>query len=405
MSILRDITTQSKKYWDADEILIFIGARQSGKTTILKQIQTELTKENQPCFFLDLEDPDYLKLLNEHPKNLFKIFPIDTKLVEKKTVVFVDEIQYLKDPSNFLKYIFDEYKETIKLIVSGSSAFYIDSTFKDSLAGRKHIIFVPTLSFKEFLRFKNENSLSEKNLSEVSLDEKNRVEILYREFITYGGYPRVVLAETSEKEELLREIAYSFIKKDIYESGIKQEESFYGLLRLLAEQTGNLVNSSELANTLNVSKTAVDNYLFVMQKSFLIHLAKPFFRNVRKEITKMPKVFFLDLGLRNFFAKNFNVFDGRHDKGALLENSVFRQLLNNHHKDDINFWRTSSQKEIDFVVNEKEVIEVKTDAKTFKDKNLLTFLDSYPNMKFSLVTLNADSNPTEKYQIKNAWEM
>jgi hypothetical protein len=405
MSILRDITVQSKKYWGTDEILIFIGARQSGKTTILKQIQSDLQKEGAQCFFLDLEDPDYLKLLNEHPKNLFRIFPIESDSAEKKNVVFVDEVQYLKDPSNFLKYIFDEHKENIKLIVSGSSAFYIDNKFKDSLAGRKHLFFVPTLSFKEFLRFKGKEVLSGKNFSALSLSEKSEIEIFYREFITYGGYPRAVLAPMAEKTEILREIAYSFIKKDIYESGIKQEESFYGLLRILAEQTGNLVNSSELANTLNVSKTAIDNYLFVMQKSFLIHLAKPFFRNVRKEITKMPKVFFLDLGLRNFFTKNFSPFDSRHDKGSLLENAVFRQLLDEYHKDDINFWRTSDQKEIDFVVGEKIALEVKADIRTFKDKNLQAFLGVYPDIKFSLVTLNGDTENISKYPVKNVWEI
>ncbi len=405
MSILRDITIKSKKYWNTDEILIFLGARQSGKTTILKQIQSDIEREGFRCFFLNLEDPDYLKLLNEHPKNLFKIFAIDGKIAEKKTVIFVDEIQYLKDPSNFLKYLYDEYKEKIKLIVSGSSAFYIDSKFKDSLSGRKHLFFVPTLSFKEFLRFKREELLSGKDISRLSLDEEKDIEILYREFMTYGGYPRVVLAETAEKEERLREVAYSFVKKDIYESGIKQEESFYGLLRILAEQTGNLVNSSELANTLNVSKTAIDNYLFVAQKSFLIHLAKPFFRNMRKEITKMPKVFFLDLGLRNFFAKNFEPFDSRHDKGRVFENAVFRQLLDTNHKDDIRFWRTSDQKEIDFVVGEKTAIEVKADSKTFKDKNLLAFLASYPEVKFILATMNSRTEAAGKYRTKNAWEM
>lgn len=403
-SIARDITTNSKSHWHSDEILIFLGARQAGKTTILKQIKTTLENEGHRCFFLNVEDPEYLRLLNEHPNNLFKIFAIDT-VPGKKTFVFVDEVQYLKNPSNFLKYLYDERKEDIKIIVSGSSAFYIDHTFKDSLAGRKHLFFVPTLSFKEFLRFKGEVNLSVKDLSTISLDERKRIELFYREFMTYGGYPRVVLAPLEEKEELLRELAYSFVKKDIYESNIRNEESFYSLLRVLAGQIGNLVNTSELANTLNVSKTAIDHYLFVAQKAFLIHLAKPFSRNIRKEITKMPKAYFLDLGLRNFFVKNFAPFDGRHDTGQVLENAVFRQFLDSHHKDDIRFWRTITQKEIDFIVSEKSAFEVKVNVNTFKKASIAPFFEHYPEMECTLVTLDATSDVEKNSAVKSVWEV
>jgi len=317
MSIIRDITLKARKYLKSDEILFFIGARQAGKTTILKQIKEYLEENNnQDIFYLNLEDYEYLDLLNKTPKNIFKIFPIDKN---KKSYLFVDEIQYLKNPSNFLKFLFDEYQGKIKLIVSGSSAFYLDKKFKDSLAGRKKIFYVSTLSFREFLRFKNENDLSKKDFKKISLIEKEKIAVYYREFMVYGGYPRVVLAPRENKEELLREIAFSYIKKDIYEAGIKQEETFYKLFRILASQTGELFNSLELANTLRVSKTAIDNYLYVMRKSFHIAFLNPFFRNTRKELIKMPKVYFYDLGLRNFFANNLKQFEERDDKGQVAD--------------------------------------------------------------------------------------
>lgn len=408
MNILRDITVNSRKYWYSDEMLIFIGARQAGKTTILKQIQTELEKEGKQCFFLTLEDPEYLSLLDEHPRNLFKIFSFNLNSKEnKKAVVFIDEIQYLKNPSNFLKYLYDEYKDNIKLIVSGSSAFYIDRKFTDSLSGRKHLFFVPTLSFREYVRFCGNDKLAEKNFSELSIDEKKDIDSFYREFIIYGGYPRVALAPIDQKEEILREIAYSFIKKDIYEAGIRQEESFYGLLRIFAEQIGGLVNTTELANTLNISKTAIDNYLFVMNKSFIIHLVKPFARNVRKEISKMPKAYFLDLGLRNFFIKNFSTFEVRHDKGQVLENAVFRELLNKHTRDDIRFWRTITKKEIDFIVAEKYAFEVKTNPYTVKEPHFKSLLELYPDILTTIVTFNTkvEVDTKQKYPIKNVWEL
>ena len=401
MSILREITIKSEKYWKTDEILIFVGARQAGKTTILKQIKKSLEKQNNSCFFLDLEDSEYLELLNQSPKNLFKIFSID---LSKKNFIFVDEVQYLKNPSNFLKYIFDEYKGKIKLIVSGSSAFYIDRKFTDSLAGRKKIFNVYTLSFKEFLRFKNENELAEKDFNRISLEEKNKVSLYYREFMIFGGYPRVVLASLEDKKDTLKEIAHSYIKKDIYEANIRQDEMFYKFFKILAAQTGNLVNASELANTLNLSKTAIDNYLYVMQKSFHLALINPFFQNIRKEIIKMPKIYFFDLGLRNFFTDNFNQLETRSDKGQLLENAVFRQFLEKYDASEIKFWRTINQKEIDFIVGDS-AYEVKINSGKTKDKKYKLFLENYPDKKFAFVSIDSKINNIGKYPVIDVWNI
>ncbi len=401
MSILREITVKSEKYWKTEEILIFVGPRQAGKTTILKQIKNSIEKQSETCFFLDLEDLEYLNLLNQSPKNIFKIFPID---LAKKNYIFIDEIQYLKNPSNFLKYLFDEYKGKIKLIVSGSSAFYIDRKFKDSLAGRKKIFNVFTLSFREFLRFKKEDGLAEKDFNNISLEDKSKISLYYREYMIFGGYPRAVLASLEDKKDVLKEIAYSYIKKDIYEANIRQEEMFYKLFKILANQAGNLANGSELANTLDISKTAIDNYLYIMQKSFHIALTRPFFENVRKEITKMPKVYFYDLGLRNFFMDNFNQFEARSDKGQLLENAVFRQLLEKHDADEIKFWRTIDQKEVDFIV-ENSAFEVKASFDKNKEKKYKLFLENYPDKKLSFVSIDSKTNMIGELPIINVWNV
>ena len=402
MSIVRDVTLQAAKQLQNDDILLFIGCRQAGKTTILKQLKTLLEKEQETVCFLNLEDPDYLGLLNQSPKNIFKIFTMDLK---KKVFLFVDEIQYLEDPSNFLKYLYDEYKGKIKLLVSGSSAFYLDKKFKDSLAGRKRIYFVPTLSFHEFLRFKGENTLAGKDLRRLSLSENEKASLHYREYLIYGGYPKVVLAGREEKEDHLREIAYAYIKKDIHEAHIRQEGLFYKLFKILAAQTGSLVNASELAATLGVSKTAVDHYLSIMQKSFHIHLVKPFFNNIRKELTKMPKAYFLDLGLRNFFAGDFRGFSQRQDRGLLLENAVFRQLSERYELDEIKFWRTIQQHEIDFVVGEREAFEVKTDPGKIKAKSYQPFIENYPDIPLSLVSLEAQQELSGAFKVAEAWQL
>ena len=402
MSIIRDLTLKIQNYLETEDILLLIGARQAGKTTILHQIEEILKNKNQFCYFLNLEDPDYLSLLNQSPKNLFKIFPFDLK---KRNFLLIDEVQYLDNPSNFLKYFYDQYRKTIKIIASGSSAFYLDKKFKDSLAGRKRIFYVLTLSFREFLRFKGENELSQKDFGNLTLSEKEKIISYWQEYLIYGGYPRVVLAPSEEKEEILRDIAYSYIKKDIYEASIRQDEIFYRLFKILASQIGNLVNASELASTLGVSKTSIDNYLYVMQKSFHIRLISPFFKNIRKEITKMPKVYFLDLGLRNFFLKNFKLYQEREDKGALLENALFRQLLERYDFEEIKFWRTVQKNEIDFVVGEKLAFEVKVQPKSFKRKNYKAFFENYPQIKFSFVSFDIRERKIGEYSISEVWEI
>lgn len=402
MSIIRDITEKAQKTIFQDEIMLFVGARQAGKTTILKQLQIFLEKQGEPCFFCSLEDPDYLALLNESPKNFFKIFPID---LSKKTYIFIDEIQYLDNPSNFLKYFYDEYVGKIKLLVSGSSAFYIDQKFKDSLAGRKKIFNVLTLSFKEFLRFKGEDVLSRKDFNSLALSEIEKVSAYYREFIIYGGYPRVVLSQLDQKKEILQELAYSYIKKDILESRVRQEELFYKMFKILASQIGNLFNASELASTLGVSKSSIDNYIYIMQKSFHLRLLRPFFKSVRKEMIKMPKIYFLDLGLRNFFAGNFDLFDVRNDKGMLLENAVYRQLIDKIDFDEARFWRTIQGNEIDFVAG-NNAFEVKLNAGRFDKRKYQKFLSNYPEIKLSIATLDgSQKSDNGEFPVVDVWRI
>jgi predicted AAA+ superfamily ATPase len=402
MSIIRDLTLKTEKYLSGEEILLTIGARQAGKTTFLHQVMNLLKNRGENTYFLNLEDPDYLSLLNQSPKNLFKIFPLN---LNKKCFLFIDEVQYLNNPSNFLKYIFDEYKGRIKIIVSGSSAFYLDKKFKDSLVGRKKIFHLYTLSFKEFLRFKNEDQLSKRDFSNLTLSEREKISLYYQEYLSYGGYPRVVLAPLEEKIEVLRDIAYSYIKKDVYEANIHQDEVFYKLFKILASQIGNLVNSSELASTLGVSKTAIDDYLYVMQKSFHLVLIKPFFKNIRKELTKMPKVYFLDLGLRNFFRGDFNFYQIREDKGPLLENAWLRQLLEKYELEQIRFWRTIHKKEIDFVVDGLLAFEVKSQIKDVKIKDYQIFIDNYPNIKLGFISWESPQNIIAHYPVREVWQI
>lgn len=383
MSIIRDVTVKARKYLKNEEILLFIGPRQAGKTTVLKQLQLLLKKET-PFFYLNLEDKEYLKLLNNNPKNIFQIFPIDQT---KKTTLFIDEVQYLNDPTNFLKLLFDQYKEKLKLIASGSSAFYLDKRFHDSLAGRKKIFYVYTASLREFLRFKKEDLLSKKHFDKLSLVEEEKLTKYLHEYLIFGGYPRVILEDSyEEKKEILRDLAYSYIKKDVIEAGIRSDENFYLLLKILSQQIGNLVNFSELSLTLGVSRTMISNYFYVMEKSFHIQRIKPFYKNLRKEITRMSKIYFYDLGLRNFFYGNYDTLLTRIDKGQLLENFFFRHLLEEHYPDEIKYWRKINGGEIDFIVD-KQAYEIKTNKNNINLKKYQNFKNKYPEISLKFLDL------------------
>jgi predicted AAA+ superfamily ATPase len=379
----RDILAKIEKVMAREESVVLSGARQTGKTSIMLMLKKTLENKGEQCWYFNLENLEHLALLNAHPFNVFQLIP-DSK---KRQYVFVDEIQYLDDPTNFLKLLYDERRTQLKIIASGSSSFYIDKKFKDSLVGRKFLFEVYPLNFKEFLTFtKNEEMLEKKG--EISLYYQKKWHDLWNIYITYGGYPKVVLAEDVQMREIvLEDIATSYIKKDISDAGIRNVEKYFALLKILASQIGQLVNTQELANTLKVTGKTVEEYLYVMKKSYHIALVTPFFKSIRKELTKMPKVYFYDLGLRNYFLGNFDRMENRLDKGAYLENIVFREFLaQTKSADKIKFWRTQDKKEVDFIVG-YEAFEIKSSEKKKNEiKKYATFTQQYPDMPLHFLT-------------------
>jgi uncharacterized protein len=380
----REIFEQAKKLLLKDECIILTGARQTGKTSILIMLKNFLEiKKNQPCFYFNLENQDYLKLLNKHPYNIFELIP-NSKV---KQTIIIDEIQYLDDPTNFLKLLYDEKRDQVKIIASGSSSFYIDKKFKDSLVGRKVLLEVYPLNFTEFLVFNDEDDLIKQKSKTLSVYYKNKLKKLWDKYLIYGGYPKVVLeGKNNAQIVILQDIVSSYIKKDIRDAGIKNTDKYFALLKILASQTGELVNSQELANTLNMAHKTVEEYLYVMKKSYQVAFIRPFYRNARKELSKMPKVYFYDLGFRNLLLNDFDFLDKRQDKGAYLENVIFKEFLRQFGNINlINFWRTQDKKEVDFVIDSKEAFEVKFVASQIKKKKYEAFKNFYPNIKLSFL--------------------
>ncbi len=396
MPIQRTLWPALKEDLDKPHITLIVGARQTGKTTLLQQCKSYLTDTKITVYFFSLEDPFILKELDHHPEGLFKFIPKD-----KPATVLIDEIQYLKDPTNFLKYIFDLYKTTVKLVVTGSSAFYIDKVFKDSLAGRKRIFYCYTYNFTEFLESKSRHDLIEvirqntghlpQSKSQIPYSARLDLAPLLLEYVSFGGYPAVVHAESdSEKKEHLKELYFSFLKKDFLESRVRYEEKAYALISILAEQAGGLVNTLELANTLSVSHDTVKHYLYVLEKSFIITRVSPFFGNLRKELTKMPKYYFNDLGFRHCVVKNFDLLENRLDKGVILENLFFKLCLSKK-CESIKFWRTQSKHEVDFILNDAVAYEIKFNEHQFSKAKYREFNTEYPHIPLQPMVYQSDT--------------
>ncbi len=369
----------------AKEFTILIGARQTGKSTLLRQVADALGQTGVPLVLLNLDRKDILADLNQSPENVFRYCPLQEN---QRVFILIDEIQYLTDPTNFLKLLYDDYADRLKLIVTGSSAFYIDRQFGDSLAGRKKIFTLPTLDFAEFLLFKQLPELASELQALRQHPRQKSVQeaqlwLLLDDYITYGGYPAVVLETNPDARiERLRDLRDSFVKRDILEAGITDETRFYRLMMILSSQIGSLVNTNELATTLRLTHSQTENYLFVLQKCFHVSLVRPFFQNLRKELIKMPKLYFNDLGLRNVLINYFAPLDQRADKGALLENFVYRRLTEVYPPDQVKFWRTADGNEVDFVMETRyqtgEAVEVKFNETEAKPGKYKKFTEQYP---------------------------
>lgn len=382
---------------------ILTGARQVGKTSILKQLFYSLQKQNKNVAFVNLENKELLNSLNENVNNIFKIVKYIPKKIlngktEKRIYLLIDEIQYLTDPTNFLKYLYDEYEYNVKVVVTGSSAFYIDTKFKDSLAGRKRIFQLYPLSFNEFLIFKQQENIEDEisyMVKEPNYNTQYGVNIrgLLMEYLTFGGYPAVVLEkDKEEKKWLLNELKNSYLRRDIIESGVDKEQKFLMLVQILADQIGNLVNKNEIGNTLGLDNKTVEKYVYILEKCFHIDLVRPFFKNLRKELTKMPKVYFNDIGLRNAILGRIEHPLNRLDKGALFENFIYNQLRIKHDAYNLKYWRTTDGKEVDFVIDESynsgSAIEIKWECNKFKEKKYKKFMETYPNYPLTCLDTN-----------------
>ena len=332
------------------EISVIVGPRQAGKTTLMQMLKKHLEINGEKTLYLSLDFESDQPHFQSQAGLLKKI---QLELGQQKGYVFIDEIQRKKNAGLFLKGIYD-LDPPYKFIVSGSGSLELKEKIHESLAGRKRLFELGTISFEEFLHFKTEYRYRDKLPDFLSL-EKEKARGLLADYLTWGGYPRVILEETiMEKSRTMDEIYRSYLERDLaYIFKIDKVESFNSLIKILAGQAGQLVNFSELSSTLGISLPTVKNYLEYARKTFIINPVTPFFRNVRKEITKSPVIYFYDLGLRNYISGRFGPpGPSPTEFGFLLQNLVLNLLKEklSFRSGEIHFWRTKDKAEVDFVV-------------------------------------------------------
>jgi len=371
--IPRFLEEKITRYLEAPEIIAVLGARQVGKTTLLKRLYERIPG---PKVFLDFEDPEVLALFEEDVKAFARLY------VEGKRFIFIDEFQYSQDGGQKLKFLYDHYKA--KFFISGSSSLEISLKTVSFLVGRIFIFELYPFSFGEILRAKEPKLFelfSEDTPFPPSLHE--RFLQIFEEYCLYGGYPRVVLAKDHrERQEVLKNILTTYLLKDIRGFfRLATESHLQKLIKALALQIGNLVRYQELAPLAELSVPSLKKHLAILEETYIIKLLKPFYTNRRLEIVKNPKVYFWDLGLRNYLARDFRPLSERPDQGALVENAIAVELFKKGL--EVNYWRSKSGAEVDFVIQDREPLPVEVKAGVAKSpgKSLLSFLKRYASKR------------------------
>ena len=319
------------KYIKPNKVLVILGPRQVGKTTLLKDYLATINKTIK--YKLDVGDDIRIQeLINS--MNFSKI----KDYIKGYEMIAIDEAQKIKNIGQGLKIMVDQFPE-IQIIATGSSSFELSGQIGEPLTGRKITLTLYPVSQIELNNLYNDYEL------------KSQLE----EYLIYGSYPEVVVSDTlEEKKRILNEIVGSYLLKDVLElEKVKGSKILLDLLRLLAFQIGNEVSLSELGRQVGLDYKTIARYLDLFEKSFVIYNLRGFSRNLRKEITQKSKYYFLDNGVRNAIIANFNPLELRDDIGKLWENFIISERLKKQSYKSVYannyFWRTWEQKEIDFI--------------------------------------------------------
>lgn len=341
-----------------------MGARQTGKTTLLK----ELVQDQSDVLWINADEPDIIALFEDISSSILK------QVLAGKKIVVIDEAQRIENIGIKLKLITDQIPE-IQLIATGSSSFDLANKINEPLTGRKWEYKLYPLSFSEMVEHHG-------------LIEESR---LLKHRLLYGYYPEVVNSPGNEKE-VLKQLSDSYLYKDVLMwENIKKPEKLLKLLQALAFQLGSEVTYNNIGSLISLDNQTVEKYIQLLEQAYIIFRLPAFSRNHRKELKRGRKIYFYDNGIRNALLANFNLPELRTDIGALWENLMISERMKFLHYNDIwansYFWRTQDQQEIDYIEERDGMLhafEFKWNAnqKTFLSKS---FSNTYSNHTFRSV--------------------
>ncbi len=368
MLIERTIRKHIENRMFKGKIIVVYGARQVGKTTLIRDIEARY-REKKPLY-LNCDEPDIRMLLTRKTSTELK------HTVGTHQLVLIDEAQRVPDIGLTLKLMADGFSN-IQVIATGSSSFELSSNVVEPLTGRKYEFYLFPLSVQELL----------------SVETPVEFQRLMETRLILGMYPEII-TKPDESVELIRELAGSYLFKDVLSfRGLRSPEALERLLQALALQVGSEVSYNELSSIVGIDKKTVDVYIQILEKAFVIFRLKPFSRNLRNELKKLRKIYFFDTGIRNAVIRNLNPLHLRQDAGHLWENFLIseRMKYNLNNKIHVNayFWRTHQQQEIDYLEENAGVLsgfEMKWGRK--KHRIPKTFLSAYKGSTIGKVDRN-----------------
>jgi len=363
--ITRQILPKIEEKLFKGKIVIIYGARQTGKTTLVKQIMSKYA--GQASYF-NCDEPDVRSALENKTSTELKNFLGD------KRIIILDEAQRVRNIGLTLKLLVDNFP-AMQIIATGSSSFELANEVVEPLTGRKYEFWLYPFSLVELKEI----------YSNLEIDR------LLEQRIVFGMYPEIVLSPAQEAAEKIKSLVRSYLYKDILIfDKIRNSESLDKLLRALALQIGQEVSYNELADMVGVSKNTIQNYIQILEKAFIVFRVNPFSGNVRNELKKMRKIYFYDTGIRNALINNLNPLNLRQDTGALWENFIISERLkfNSNLGREVNmyFWRARGSGEIDYleeVSGNLSAFEIKWRKSKFIWPKM--FRENYPEASLKLV--------------------
>ncbi len=361
--IYRDIQPQVERILHQQQVAIVYGARQTGKTTLAKQV----AEKYQNPLYLNCDDPTIVTNLTQRSATELKAY------VGNSDMVIIDEAQRVENIGISLKLLHDSYPE-IPLLVTGSSSLDLSNKVTEPLTGRSVELLLYPLSVRE--------------ISQNTPELQNNAKVL----MVRGGYPGMWPLSGDDAETRLRNIATNYLYRDAFSPAVIYDQTIINnLLQLLAYQIGGEVNYSELSRRLAISRDTVERYIDLLEKAFIVFRRNQYRRNQRAEIGRLRKVYFVDLGIRNALIDDFRPVDTRDDGGALWENFCIIERLKylactNRHVRSY-YWRNANKREIDLVEEEGQTLrafEIKLGTK--KRPHLpIEFSRDYPEHSYTTV--------------------